>query len=767
MKHHSVIATLVVAVFLWVGYNNAFAAELVWQTSKEYAVPMAISQGKKILLIGGDSSCARTEAMIHTVCESVSPPIKSLIEQYFIPWFGDRSTALNGLLTNTDWYRYAIGINGTGSFDFPLICVIDPNDSNIWMGNAYLYRAAGLPIVSGTTNVLDLAGFYARLLPFANSNIECAVNMYPSAYTCNASSNTGTINITPSSSNCSWTAYSNFSWITITAGSAGTGNGTVSYSVSANTTGSTRTGTLTIGGQTFTVTQNASSTCACTIFPTSVLFNVSSNRTPFGDMSNMGTVTVTSASGCSWSATSNASWITITAGSTGTGDGTVSYSASANTTGSTRTGTLTIEGQTFTITQNVSSTPLYFPHVDTSLPWQTEIAIINTGDQTVTGTLKALNDKGQLVGTLGVTLSARGRRQISVANEFTNSTDIGYIIFDTDSAAVQGYTKLYQTGSYRTAIPATKKLNTSDIYVPHIASDADWWTGVSLVNTTPATKVLTIAFNNGQSVPYTLNANEHKVFDIASLFDNQPQPGIQSAVVNNTSGVIGLELFGSTVGGNKMEGIPLTDKTISTIYYPHVAGNDWWTGIVAYNPSDLASTITITPYSAQGDSFPSSTLSIAGKGKYIGAVSDLGLPAQTAWFKIDASRPLSGFELFGTVNGNQLAAYEGGGTGAKAGVFAKIEKNGWTGIAFVNTEDNAASVTLTAYNDSGTALATSTISIGGHAKVVNPAGNLFLQDISSATYIAFSSDRNVVGFQLNGSSDGTMLDGLPALAGTN
>ena len=33
---------------------------------------------------------------------------------------------------------------------------------------------------------------------------------------------------------------------------------------------------------------------------------------------------------------------------------------------------------------------LYFPHVATSIPWQTEIAIINTSDQTVTGTLKGI-----------------------------------------------------------------------------------------------------------------------------------------------------------------------------------------------------------------------------------------------------------------------------------------------------------------------------------------------------------------------------------------
>jgi hypothetical protein len=180
-----------------------------------------------------------------------------------------------------------------------------------------------------------------------------------------------------------------------------------------------------------------------------------------------------------------------------------------------------------------------------------------------------------------------------------------------------------------------------------------------------------------------------------------------------------------------------------------------------------ACTITITPYSAQGAALTPSTLSIAAKGKYIGLVSGLSLPAQTAWFKIDSPSPLTGFELFATWDGQQLGAYAGGGTGAKAGIFPKIEKSGWTGIAFVNTEASAATVTLTAYNDAGIAVATQVLPVGGHAKVVDYAQTIFSQDISSATYIAYSSDKNVVGFQLNGSSDGMMLDGLPALGGTN
>jgi hypothetical protein len=238
-------------------------------------------------------------------------------------------------------------------------------------------------------------------------------------------------------------------------------------------------------------------------------------------------------------------------------------------------------------------------------------------------------------------------------------------------------------------------------------------------------------------------------------------------VITHASGVIGLELFGSLGWGTQLEGILLTDKTTSTLYYPHVASDDyWWTGIVAYNPSSSTCTITITPYSAQGTALPSSTFPIAGKGKYVGAVAQLGLPAQTAWFKIDSTNnPFTGFELFGTTDGQQLGAYAGGGeTGAKEGIFAKIEKNGWTGIAFVNTEAAAASVTLTAYSDAGAAVATEALPVGGHAKVVNNPELIFSQDISNAKYIAYSSDRNVVGFQLNGNSDGTMLDGLPGLA---
>ncbi|MCK5679468.1 hypothetical protein KAI46_01500 [bacterium] len=43
----------------------------------------------------------------------------------------------------------------------------------------------------------------------------------------------------------------------------------------------------------------------------------------------------------------------------------------------------------------------------------------------------------------------------------------------------------------------------------------------------------------------------------------------------------------------------------------------------------------------------------------------------------------------------------------------------------------------------------------------NPRINV--ADISSANYVTFDAVSPIVGFQLNSSSDGMMLDGLPAL----
>lgn len=87
-----------------------------------------------------------------------------------------------------------------------------------------------------------------------NQDSGCAVSLAPTAQLIPVTGGTGSIAVT-AADGCAWTATSNnVEWLKITAGSAGSGAGTVSFSVDPNI-GAARIGTITIGGQTFTVTQ--------------------------------------------------------------------------------------------------------------------------------------------------------------------------------------------------------------------------------------------------------------------------------------------------------------------------------------------------------------------------------------------------------------------------------------------------------------------------------------------------------------------------------
>jgi hypothetical protein len=63
-----------------------------------------------------------------------------------------------------------------------------------------------------------------------------------------------------------------------------------------------------------------------------------------------GSVTVSCADGCEWTAASQAPWITLTAGASGTGNGSVAFNVAPNTSAQGRSGTISVAGQTVTIT---------------------------------------------------------------------------------------------------------------------------------------------------------------------------------------------------------------------------------------------------------------------------------------------------------------------------------------------------------------------------------------------------------------------------------
>jgi len=82
----------------------------------------------------------------------------------------------------------------------------------------------------------------------------CTFSISPTSASQPAGGGTGSVTVT-AGAGCAWTAVSNATFITITSGASGSGNGRVNYSVAANTGSTSRNGTMTIAGQTFTVAQ--------------------------------------------------------------------------------------------------------------------------------------------------------------------------------------------------------------------------------------------------------------------------------------------------------------------------------------------------------------------------------------------------------------------------------------------------------------------------------------------------------------------------------
>lgn len=168
---------------------------------------------------------------------------------------------------------------------------------------------------------------------------SCAVTVGAVTTNVSAAATTGSIPVT---SSCSWTAGSSASFLTITSGASGNGNGTVNYSIAANT-GAARSASIAIGTALVSFTQSGA------LAPVGCTVTLSATTARIQGSGGTANIDVTAPSTCGWTAVSNSSFLTATANATG--NGTVVITASANN-GASRTGTVTIGGQTVTVTQD-------------------------------------------------------------------------------------------------------------------------------------------------------------------------------------------------------------------------------------------------------------------------------------------------------------------------------------------------------------------------------------------------------------------------------
>jgi hypothetical protein len=138
--------------------------------------------------------------------------------------------------------------------------------SGIWKGSSANALFVGT-LTGGLSSCADPNGndeygsfsaTYPNIAAFL-SGADCVASVSPASQNVSANPSSGSVTVT-APGGCGWTANSTASFITITSGASGNGNGTVNFNVSSNN-GALRSGTIVVGQKVATITQAAGGSC--------------------------------------------------------------------------------------------------------------------------------------------------------------------------------------------------------------------------------------------------------------------------------------------------------------------------------------------------------------------------------------------------------------------------------------------------------------------------------------------------------------------------
>ncbi|MEQ1759803.1 MAG: putative Ig domain-containing protein [Vicinamibacterales bacterium] len=195
----------------------------------------------------------------------------------------------------------------------------------------------------GLARVLN-ATIAGRTLVVNQAGSACNASLGAAAASIGSAGGSGTVNVTVPLG-CDYSTTLGPSWIDVTGGGSGNGSGTLAFTVAANSTTVSRTGTLIIGGLPFQITQDPLA-CSATLDTTGL-------GSPYGPAGGGGLVAVTmNGANCPWTASSDAAWASVSPlSSSGNGMVIVGIGSNAGST-TARSAHLTIAGQTIDLTQS-------------------------------------------------------------------------------------------------------------------------------------------------------------------------------------------------------------------------------------------------------------------------------------------------------------------------------------------------------------------------------------------------------------------------------
>ncbi len=229
------------------GVNDAFVTKLNSSgTGLQYSTLLGGSDNDQVEGIAVDASGAVVAVGLTVSTDFPVTPdaLQSAPKGYQTGWISKLSSTGANLV-------YSTYLGGSGGTDLVIGVALDSAGNSYFMGYT---NSPDFPTTPGVFQPYFGGGtgnsFVAKLA------FGCSYTINPLSQTISAAGGSLGPSVT-TASGCSWTSTSNASWISVISGS-GTGSGTASLSVAANTDAA-RSGTATVAGQIFTVNQAAAS----------------------------------------------------------------------------------------------------------------------------------------------------------------------------------------------------------------------------------------------------------------------------------------------------------------------------------------------------------------------------------------------------------------------------------------------------------------------------------------------------------------------------
>jgi hypothetical protein len=192
-------------------------------------------------------------------------------------------------------------------------------------------------------------------MPGSPSTVCASVTLDRTSFYAGGPEANWTINVAAPTATCTWAVTSDSAWLVVrsTTPAPPAGNGSVAVRALANSTGFFRVGHFTIGGATYTVSQESTSS---PVPPGGACDAIALDRTSFyagAPEANWTIVVSAPTTTCTWTAVSDSSWLVVksTVPTPPAGSGSVAVRAVTNTTHAFRVGRITIGGLVYTVSQ--------------------------------------------------------------------------------------------------------------------------------------------------------------------------------------------------------------------------------------------------------------------------------------------------------------------------------------------------------------------------------------------------------------------------------